>query len=499
MVSDDKGRGKAQTGVAGLDDVLAGGLTAGHVFLLEGNPGTGKTTVALRFLLAGAEKGERGLYITLSETERELRASAASHNWTIDGNIDVFELVPPESLLDADQQQSLLYSSDLELGEAIRQIFREFERVRPRRVVIDSLSEIRLLAQGSLRYRRQILSLKHYFARYDATVLLLDDLTSDTLDKTVHSVVHGVVQLEELAPDYGAQRRRLRVMKYRGQQFRGGYHDFAIKTGGVEVFPRLIASEHRTGFARNRMTSDIAALDDLLGGGIEQGSSALVLGPAGTGKSLFTMQFVAAAVRRGEKAAVFIFDEELGLLFERTKTMGIDLQAMRDQGSLHIEQIDAAEISPGEFAHRVRDRVNFMQAKTIVIDSVNGYQSAMPQENALVLHIHELLQYLNRQGATTFLTVAQHGLVGDMKAPVDVTYLADTVILLRYFEALGQVRRAVSIIKKRTGFHEDTIREYRITDRGLVVGEPLQEFQGILRGVPTFVGKPEPLLPTKTS
>jgi len=499
MVPDDKRQNKARTGITGLDDVLAGGLAPGHVFLLEGNPGTGKTTVALRFLLEGSANGERGLYITLSETDRELRASAASHGWSIDSNIEVFELVPPESLLDADQQQSLLYSSDLELGEAIKQIFQAFERVRPQRVVLDSLSEIRLLAQGSLRYRRQILALKHYFARHDATVLLLDDLTSDTLDKTVHSVVHGVIQLEELAPDYGAERRRLRIMKYRGQHFRGGYHDFSIKTGGVVVFPRLVASEHRTGFTRSRMTSNIAELDALLGGGIEQGSSALVLGPAGTGKSTFALQFVAAAVARGEKAAVFIFDEELGLLFERTKAMGFDLQAMRDSGHLHIEQLDAAEISPGEFAHRVRDRVSFMQAKTVVIDSINGYQAAMPEENALVLHIHELLQYLNRQGATTFLTVAQHGLVGDMKSPVDVTYLADTVILLRYFEALGQVRRAVSIIKKRTGFHEDTIREYRITGRGLSLGEPLQEFQGVLRGVPTFVGKQDPLLPSKSN
>lgn len=499
MVSDDKAQNKARTGVAGLDDVLAGGLTPGHVFLLEGNPGTGKTTIALRFLLDGASNGERGLYITLSETDRELRASAASHGWSIDANIEVFELVPPESLLDADQQQSLLYSSDLELGEAIRQIFQVFERVKPHRVVIDSLSEIRLLAQGSLRYRRQILALKHYFARHDATVLLLDDLTSDTLDKTVHSVVHGVIQLEELAPDYGAERRRLRILKYRGQNFRGGYHDFAIKTGGVEVFPRLVASEHRTGFARRRTTSAIPELDALLGGGIEQGSSALVLGPAGTGKSTFALQFVAAAIARGETAAVFIFDEELGLLFERIKAMGFDLQAMRDSGKLHIEQLDAAEISPGEFAHRVRDRVSSMQAKTVVIDSINGYQAAMPEENALVLHIHELLQYLNRQGVTTFLTVAQHGLVGDMKSPVDITYLADTVILLRYFEALGQVRRAVSVIKKRTGYHEDTIREYRITNRGLALGEPLQEFQGVLRGVPTFVGRQDPLLPTKSS
>ena len=485
---------KARTGVPGLDDILAGGLREGHVFLLEGSPGTGKTTIALRFLIEGAAVGERGLYITLSETDRELREGARSHGWVLDDNIDVFELVPPESLLDADEQQSLLYSSDLELGETTKQIFEVFERVKPARVVLDSLSEIRLLAQSSLRYRRQILSLKHYFARHGATVLMLDDRTSDTADKTAHSVVHGVVQLEELTPDYGAERRRLRVSKYRGQAYRGGYHDFTIKTGGVAVFPRLVAAEHRTGFARRQMTSGVSQLDALLGGGIEQGSSTLVLGPAGTGKSTFVLQFVAAAVANGEKAAMFIFDEEMGLLFDRTRPMGFDLQAMRDSGNLHIEQVDAAELSPGEFEHRVRERVKGMGARTVVIDSLNGYQAAMPEENSLILHIHELLQYLNRQGANTFLTVAQHGLVGDMKAPVDVTYLADTVILLRYFEALGKVRRAVSVIKKRTGAHEDTIREFRIGAGGLSLGAPLDEFQGILRGVPTFVGSASPLL-----
>ncbi|MEM5425964.1 MULTISPECIES: ATPase domain-containing protein [Paraburkholderia] len=485
-----------RTGVPGLDDVLAGGLTQGNLFLLEGSPGTGKTTIALRFLLEGAEAGDQGLYITLSETERELRDGAASHGWQLGDRVAVFEVVPPESLLDADQQQSLLYSSDLELGETTRLIFDAFERVRPRRVVLDSLSEIRLLAQSSLRYRRQVLAIKHYFSRQGATVLLLDDLTADAADKTVHSVAHGVIKLEELAPDYGAERRRLRISKYRGQAFRGGYHDFTIKRGGVSVFPRLVAAEHRTRFAREQMTSGVAELDALLGGGIEQGSSTLVLGPAGTGKSIFVLQFISAAVARGEKAALFAFDEELGLFFDRTRALGFDLEAMRETGRLHVEQVDAAELSPGEFAQRVRDCVDHAEAKTVAIDSLNGYQAAMPQENALVLHIHELLQYLNRQGATTFLTVAQHGLVGDMKAPVDVTYLADTVILLRYFEALGSVRRAVSIIKKRTGRHEETIREFRIGRFGLNVGAPLDSFQGILRGVPTFVGNSGPLMPT---
>ncbi|WP_064712670.1 ATPase domain-containing protein [Rhizobium bangladeshense] len=487
---------KARTGVSGLDTILAGGLSTGHVFLLEGNPGAGKTTIALQFLIEGARLGELGLYITLSETESELRAGAASHGMVIDGNIEIFEVVPPESLLDADQQQSLLYSSDLELGETTREIFAAFERVKPRRVVLDSLSEIRLLAQSSLRYRRQILALKHYFARQGATVLLLDDLTSDVLDKTVHSVVHGVIHLEELAPNYGSERRRLRIMKYRGQAFRGGFHDFIIQTGGVVVFPRLVAAEHRSSYLRDQISCDIPKLDLLLGGGIERGSSTLILGPAGTGKSTFSFQFLVAAIRRGEKAAAFIFDEELGLLLARLKVLGMELEAMRDAGQVHIEQLDAAELSPGEFAHRVRDCVDKLGAKTVIIDSINGYQASMPDENSLVLHMHELLQYLNRQGANTFLTVAQHGLVGDMKAPVDVTYLADTVILLRYFEAAGKVRRAVSVIKKRTGFHEDTIREYRIGANGLTLGGPLVGFQGVLRGVPEFIDTAKSLLST---
>ncbi|MBB4233972.1 ATPase domain-containing protein [Rhizobium esperanzae] len=487
---------KARTGVSGLDTVLAGGLSTGHVFLLEGNPGAGKTTIALQFLIEGARLGERGLYITLSETEEELRTGAASHGMVLDDNIEVFEVVPPESLLDAEQQQSLLYSSDLELGETTKEIFAAFERVKPSRVVLDSLSEIRLLAQSSLRYRRQILALKHYFARQGATVLLLDDMTSDMLDKTVHSVVHGVIHLDELAPTYGSERRRLRVMKYRGQAFRGGYHDFIIQTGGVVVFPRLVAAEHRSSYARDQLPSNIAELDLLLGGGLERGSSTLILGPAGTGKSTFSFQFLMAAITRGEKAAAFIFDEELGLLLTRLKALGMDLEAMRDEGLVHIEQLDAAELSPGEFAHRVRACVDNSGAKSVLIDSINGYQAAMPDENSLTLHMHELLQYLNRQGANTFLTVAQHGLVGDMKAPVDVTYLADTVILLRYFEAVGRVRRAVSVIKKRTGFHEDTIREYRIAGNGLTLGDPIVGFQGVLRGVPEFVATTAPLLPT---
>lgn len=475
-------------GIEGLDNVLGGGLDRGRTFLVEGSPGTGKTTIALQFLLSGAADGERCLYVTLSETEDELRSTAAAHGWKLDG-VEIFELIPPENLLDEDQQQSLLYSSDLELGETTRRIFEAFERVKPDRVVLDSLSEIRLLAQSSLRYRRQILALKHYFARSDATVLMLDDLTTDVNDKTVHSVAHGVLRLEELAPEYGSERRRLRTVKYRGRRFRGGFHDFTIETGGVRVYPRLVSAEHKTGFVRDLLTTDSPELNALLGGGIERGSSVLVLGPAGTGKSLLLLTFIKTAVERGERAAMFVFDEELGLLIQRALGVGIDLQAMIDADQLILEQVDAAELTPGEFSARVRRCVEELGARTVLVDSLNGYQAAMPGEQAILLHLHELLQYLNRQGATTFLTVAQHGLVGEMRSPVDLTYLADSVILLRYFEAVGRVRRAISIVKKRTGPHEDTIREYQIGSRGVTLGEPLTGFQGILRGVPELIGE----------
>lgn len=494
MQSQDIIKNMARTGIWGLDDILAGGLSRGHLFLLEGAPGTGKTTIALEFLLTGVRAGEKCLYITLSETEKELREGAISHGWQLDG-VDIFELLPPESLLDSDQQQSLLYSSDLELGETTRQVFAAIERYQPQRVVLDSLSEIRLLAQNSLRYRRQVLAIKHFFSKYGATILMLDDLTADQQDKTVHSIAHGVVRLEELAPAYGAERRRARIIKYRGTRFRGGYHDMTIATGGVNVFPRLVAAEHRSRFVRGKLSSGNSALDDLLGGGVDKGSSTLVLGPAGTGKSLATIVFLIQAIARGEKAAMFVFDEELGLLFSRMLGLGIDLERMQRDGSLFIEQVDAAELSPGEFAHRVRKRVDEDQIKTVVIDSLNGYQAAMPEENSLILHMHELLQYLNRQGAATFITVAQHGLVGDMKTPVDVTYLADTVILLRYFEAMGKVRRAISVVKKRTGVHEASIREYRIDAGGLTIGAPLDNFHGVLRGVPVYSGNGKPLLP----
>lgn len=483
---------KASTGIPGLDSILEGGLARHRLHLLEGNPGTGKTTIALQFLLAGAQAGEIGMYISLAETEQELRDGARSHGWNLGKEIEIVELVPPESVLDPDQHQSLLYSSDLELGETVRRIFEAIEHVRPKRVVIDSLSEIRLLAQGSLRYRRQILALKHYFARHNSTVVMLDDLTAESLDRAVHSIAHSVIHLDQLAPIYGGERRRLRVTKCRGQSFRNGYHDFVIAIDGVQVFPRLVAAEQRREFSGKPVPSGNRELDQLLGGGIPGGSSTLVMGPAGTGKSLLVLQYIAAAIARGERAALFVFDEELGLLIERAKMLGIDLAGMRESGKLRLQQMDAAELSPGEFAHQVTSAVDRDKIRTVAIDSLNGYQAAMPEEQYLILHLHELLQYLNRQGASTFLTIAQHGMVGETKQTVDLTYLADTVVLLRYFEAMGRVRRAISVIKKRMGSHEDTIRELRISEKGLWVGPALHQFQGVLRGVPTFLAAEMP-------
>lgn len=481
------------TGVRGLDDILGGGLAPGCFFLLEGQPGTGKTTLSLRFLVEGKTAGRRSLYVTLSETRKELIVSAAAHGWTIDDGIEIFELQPPEDLLDPNDQQTLLYSSDLELGETVRLILKAVERTNPALVVLDSLSEIRLLAQGSLRYRRQLLALKHYFAKRGTTVLMLDDLTTDALDKTAHSIAHGVIRLEELAPNYGSDRRRLKVMKYRGQAYRGGYHDFVIETGGVRVFPRLVSAEHRIRHDVRTLQSGVRELDDLLGGGIDTGTSSLVLGPAGAGKTVLTFQYAIAALRRGEKVAIFGFDEELGITLRRSKGMGMDLEPYRKDGTLRLEQLDAAELSPGEFSSRVRSCVVDHGVGIVIIDSLNGYRAAMPEEQSLLLHMHELLQYLNRPGVSTFLTVAQHGLVGDMQTPVDVTYLADTVVLMRYFEAHGRVRRAVSVVKKRTGSHEDTIREFHVTSKGMSVGPVLRDFQGVLRGIPVYVGSSDAL------
>ncbi|MBV9553064.1 MAG: circadian clock protein KaiC [Alphaproteobacteria bacterium] len=485
---------RASTGVEGLDQVLCGGLARNRLHLLEGSPGTGKTTIAIQFLQAGAAAGEIGIYISLAETARELRDGARSHGWEIDKRIEILEQVAPENVLDPNHHQSLLYSSDLELGEALQRMFDAIERLQPKRVVIDSLSEIRLLAQSSLRYRRQILALKHYFAQHESTVVLLDDMTAESVDRAVHSIAHSVIHLDQLAPTYGGERRRLRVVKCRGQSFRSGYHDFTIAEGGVRVFPRLVAAEARAPRSAMLVSSGNAQLDALLGGGIEAGSSTLVIGPAGIGKSIIIFNYIAAAVARGERAALFAFDEELGLLMRRAKALGFDFEKMRAAGALFIEQVDAAELSPGEFADRVCRCVNSQGITTVGIDSLNGYQASMPEEQFLILHLHELLQYLNRRGAATFLAIAQHGMMGEMRQTIDVTYLADTVILMRFFEALGRVRRAISVVKKRTGSHESTIRELQIDGTGITLGEPLEEFHGVLRGVPVYTGTKPPLM-----
>ncbi len=478
------------TGVAGLDDVLGGGLTPNRVYLLEGNPGSGKTTLALQVLLEGARRGERGVYVTLSETKLELTAVARSHGWSLDG-IDVVELVPAEETLEPDNQYTMFQPSEVELGVTTRAILAEVERVKPTRVVIDSLSELRLLAQNALRYRRQILGLKQFFIGRECTVLLADDKTSEAQDLQLESLAHGVLSLEQLSPEYGAERRRLRVTKYRGQKYRGGYHDFAIKTGGLEVYPRLVAAEHARGPEDGLLMSGNKELDALLGGGIEHGTSALLIGPAGSGKSSLATLYAWSAAAGGESSAMFIFDEREEILRKRAAGLGIDLTPHLESGRLTLQAVDPAELSPGEFAHAVRAAVEPPDgrpgARVVVIDSLNGYLQAMTQEKFLTAQLHELLTYLGHRGVVTFLVLAQHGVVGAMQADVDTTYLADTVILLRYFEAAGEVRQALSVVKKRTGRHERTIRELRL-EGGVRVGEPLRDFHGVLTGVPLPAG-----------
>jgi circadian clock protein KaiC len=474
------------TGVPGLDDVLGGGFTPNRLYLVEGNPGSGKTTLALNCLLEGVRRGERGLYVTLSETTAELAAVAASHHWTLDG-IDVLELVAPESELEPDNQNAMFQPSEVELGVTTKAVLAAVERIRPRRVVIDSLSEMRLLAQSPLRYRRQVLALKQYFIGRACTVFLLDDLTSESDDVQLQSIAHGVVSLEQLSPEYGAERRRLRVTKLRGQKYRGGYHDFVIQTGGLDVFPRLVAGEHARGRKRGVLRSGNAQLDELLGGGLPYGTSAVLLGPAGSGKSTLAIQYARAAAARGERAVVFAFDERVETVLDRTDGLGMGLAAFIESGHIAIQPIDTAELSPGEFAHKVR-RAAEGGAKVVVIDSLNGYLNAMPEERFLTSQLHELLTFLGHKGVVTFLLVAQHGLIGQMDTPVDTTYLADAVILFRYFEAMGEVRQALSVVKKRSGRHERTIRELSLGESGVRLGEPLREFQGVLTGVPVYRG-----------
>jgi circadian clock protein KaiC len=481
------------TGIEGLDNILEGGFPENRIYLIEGDPGTGKTTLALQFLLEGVRLGEAGLYVTLSETKEELEAVAASHGWSLDG-FRIYELLPTAESLNPESQYTIFHPSEIELGETTSAVLEEVERIRPRRVVFDSLSEMRLLAREPLRFRRQILALKQYFAGQQSTVLLLDDKVSDGRDLQVQSIAHGVVSLEHLAVEYGAERRRLRVVKLRGSRFRGGYHDFNIETGGIQVFPRLVAAEHRQPFTKESIKSGVNGLDSLLGGGLDRGTSTLVLGPAGSGKSTLGAQFAAEAADRGEHAAIFIFDETLETYLARARGIGTDLQGHVDSGLITIQQVDPAELTPGEFAHSIRGCVDRDEVRIIIIDSLNGYLNAMPEERFLTIQMHELLTYLNQQGVVTLLIMAQHGFLGSaMATPVDVSYLADTVMLLRYFEASGSLRRALSVIKKRTGAHERTIRELNISSEGIAVGKPLTEFRGVLTGVPYFDGmKAEP-------
>lgn len=482
---DDFALSRVATGIEGLDDILQGGFPAHRVYLIEGEPGTGKTTLALQFLMEGVRHGEVGLYVTLSETKEELEMSARSHGWTLDG-ISIHELVRAEDALKPEAQYTIFHPSEIELSETTNAVLAEVERINPQRVIFDSLSEMRLLAHDPLRYRRQILALKQYFIGRQCTVMLLDDKTSAGHDLQLQSIVHGVLSLEHLALEYGAERRRLRVIKMRGSRFSGGYHDFNIETGGVVVFPRLVAAEHRQDFKKGNATSDVPELDALLGGGLARGSSTLIIGPAGSGKSTLGAQFAAASASRGEKAAVFVFDEIVETYIGRAAGIGTDIQSHIDDNLITLTQVDPAELTPGEFAHKVLSAVDRDGVRVVVIDSLNGYLNAMPEERFLTIQMHELLTFLNQRGVVTLLVMAQHGFLGTMDSPVDVSYLADTVLMLRYFEAEGAVHRAVSVIKKRTGAHENTIRELKITPQGLRVGEPLTRFRGVLTGVPSY-------------
>ena len=480
--------GPVSTGLASLDYILGGGFAANRVHLVEGEPGSGKTTLGLQFLLEGTAKGERCLYITLSESRDELLHVARTHGWDLSG-IDIFELVPPELSLDPEREQSIVYASDLELGETVSLVMDEVERVAPARVVFDSLSEIRLLSQGRLRFRRQVLALKHYFAKHRCTVVCLDDLTLTEDDLSLHSLAHGVVRLEQQPQGYGAERRRLRVWKMRGRAFRGGYHDLLICKGGLEIYPRLVAAAHPDdGMASETAQSGIAALDALVGGGLEYGTSTLIIGPSGSGKSTLALQYVNALLSRGEKALVISFDETRRIFFARAAGLSMRLDGFEKEGLLAVRQVDPAELSPGELTSIIRREVE-AGASAVVLDSLSGYQHAMPEEQHMLLQMHEILTYLNQQGVLTFLILAQSGMVGQMQSPVDLTYLSDNVMLLRFFEANGEIRRALSVIKKRTGAHELTIRELRIDGKGLQVGPQLEGFRGVLTGVPVFEDK----------
>ena len=485
---------RISTGIEGLDNILGGGLPRNRLYLIEGDPGTGKTTLALQFLREGVRLGEVGLYITLSETKSELLAVAQSHGWSLDG-INIYDLAIPEDSVSPDSQYTLYHSSEVELGETTKAIFDQVELQKPVRIVLDSLSEMRLQARDSLRYRRQILALKQYFVGKQGTVLLLDDNTSESSDRLLESIVHGVIMLAQNSPGYGSSRRDLFVLKLRGVKYISGYHNYNIEHGGIVIYPRLVATDHPIDFKPEPCPSNVIGVDNLTGGGLDRGTATLIIGPAGSGKSTLASQFAFAAAERGENIAFFIFDESQDTLLTRTSAIGIDLKKHVGSGCCTIKQVNPAELSAGEFSFLVRQSVEKDKAGVVVIDSINGYFQAMPEERFLTAHIHELLSYLGNHGVLTMMLLAQHGIVGaNMAVPVDLSYLADTVLMLRYFEATGQVRQAISVVKKRTGNHERTIREFRITPEGLEVGAPLKEFQGVLTGVPEYIGGSAPLL-----
>ena len=478
---------KCGTGVPGLDDILSGGLPRGALYLCEGNPGVGKTTLALQFLLEGRRQGEKCLYVTLSETRHELEVVARSHGWDLSG-IEIIELSAVESALGARGPATLFQSAEVELAQLTKLITERIERDPPQRLVLDSLSEMRLLAQNPLRYRREILRLKQRLGELGATVLLLDDRTSQGTDVQVHSLVHGALSLSAAPLKYGIFRRSMAVTKLRGVSFREGNHDYVIETGGLRIFPRLVASEHHTPYRKTLALSGNRELDTLLGEGLHYGTSNLIIGPAGSGKSTIATMFAAAGAQRNQPVRYYIFDETKTTLVERAQDMKIDLAPHLQSGKLMIDQVDPAVISPGELSYRIRHAVEEEGVRLVVLDSLNGYITAMPHEEFLHLHLHELLTYLNQQGVMTIMILAQHGLIGPMGTPIDVSYLADSVVITRFFEAIGTIRKAISIIKKRSGAHEGTVRELSMTAGGVRIGPPLTEFQGVLTGVPSYLG-----------
>ncbi|HET7626087.1 MAG TPA: ATPase domain-containing protein [Verrucomicrobiae bacterium] len=481
---------RCPSGVEGFDDILSGGLPRGCFYLVQGDPGSGKTTLALQFLLEGVRRGEKVFYITLSETKDELLKVARSHGWSLD-SIPLLELSAIESLLRPEAQNTVFHPSEIELNKVSGLLLEEARKIQPARVVFDSLSEFRLMAETALRYRRQLLTLKREFAKFKSSVLLLDDKMDKSgtgFDPHVLSLTHGVVEMEQFTPDYGTSRRRLRVSKLRAVKYSEGYHDYTIRTGGLAIFPRVVAAEHRGSFDHGSVSSGIKELDTLLGGGLDRGTTTLILGPAGTGKSTVASQYAIKMAGQGERSMIFTFDETRNVMLNRNKGLGMDVEKHLESGAITVQQIDPAELSPGEFAVRIRRGVE-AGCKLVVIDSLNGYLNAMPGENYMNAQLHELASFLNQQGVITIFILAQHGLVAAAEAPVDLSYLSDTVINLRYFEAHGEVKQAISVVKKRSGRHEKTIRQIKLeTGKGIRVGEPLTDFQGVLTGVPVFHG-----------